>query len=240
MKKIILFLLPVFLYLLPAEACSCADYTKQHFCDFIDYPEIIIRAEITNRKNGLITAKVDEVLSGIYTDNKIDFLESIFFCGPYIPEDLGNHFIFGLKKNEDLPDLKASYYNPPCGIYFLPIENGKVKGRITPGKSTMSLPNFRELLSSASCKASGTQISSVWDGSRIQLSDPFGQYNGELKVSVKDMMGRTVINYNIRMKDGKLEDQAIPLIHLPTAIYLICVEAEGQIASVNKVFMQGN
>ncbi len=138
------------------EACSCV-YIET-FCETIQYSDTIYHdlilygtvIKITNR--GMEVA-VAERLYGT-DDRSVIFVKSGngADCGEYVGQfNVGQQLILALHDayNPDQTE-DIEYWISICGVNWLTVENGYVKGRIAPGEVFLSYKDFKK---SSTCRA---------------------------------------------------------------------------------------
>ncbi len=167
-----------------AVACSCA-YIET-FCesqtfgtDTINTP-LIIYGEKTRRENGGMRVNVLQVLHGEF-DRPDLFIRSGngADCGMGTDVfEIGGEFIFALYPDWRETEDEKGYWLSICGLNFLAVEAGIVKGKIAPGVNSIPLEDFNTV---ANC---GDLPPIVNDGLEIRLGPNPTESQLEMKVSV--------------------------------------------------------
>lgn len=192
-KRYLLALLIVGMLTIPRSAMACSCAFVETFCESQTYgtdtisTPLIVYGENTRRENGGMRVNVIQVLHGqldrpdlfIRNGNGADCgMGTDFF-------EIGGEFIFALYPAWQETEGEKEYMVSICGLNFLEVESGVVKGKIAPGVNSIPLEDFNTL---ANC---GNLPPIVNGGLEIRLGPNPTESELEFKVSLSGKISGT-------------------------------------------------
>jgi len=240
MDKRLLFLFAFFLVgKIQVQACSCI-YIET-FCETLSYSDtlhhdLIIYGVVTGKSNAGMEV---EVLEKLYGEDK---RRTVFIksgngadCGEYTGRfDIGQEMVLALYMTYDRDNMENTYYYLSiCGVNYLLVENGNVKGKIAPGVVFQSYDQFKK---SSTCSIfenfdpqspSDPEYKVFPNPARDQIFLTPKENMTLFTYALSDIQGRTIIN-GIRKE---VEAESLITIDLPVdqmsaGMYLLRISSE--------------
>lgn len=210
------------------SACSCAGPTT--FCEgmpSLSSLGLVIFGEKTKDKSDGMHVKVLTTFHGETSSDEV-FIRSGngADCGVWTGQfEVGEQFILSLYPyNNDVPT--SAYYMSICGVNWLKVENGKVKGSIAPGVTEIAVDEFTTIADCGDFVPLPSQHATINVFPNpatvafqvdIELENAiYGSFN------IYDMAGRFIEQVAIEGTDEV--SIPYPVEKLPTGIYLVEVQ----------------
>jgi hypothetical protein len=224
MKRIFLTLLTGIGMQLSTSACSCI-YVPT-FCETITFPGyidsnyLIIHGQVESKNSESMKVRIIDVLFGTPTETVVTIEQGYGVdCRESISHfETSNNYVFAL--------YGASYNLSICGVTWLPVAGGVIRGNIAPGITQIKIKDFPSLSNCGDIGAVLTFISvyPTLTSEYIQVSTTRDIDN--IDISVYDLMGRIVFQ-NSSSELLESEPLIIPADRLIAGCYAITVHYAG-------------
>lgn len=232
MKKNLLFFIFIIIFF-PKNTFGCDCFAERNFCDLITsyreslIPIYILRGEVTETLLSRKEVKISQELSGTVSLEEITL--GINSCTYHFSEfKEGKEYVFAVEKSGD------TYYPLGCGVWYLELEDGELKGDITSGVTSIQ---YHELGNLEGC---GNDLNltnlekdlDIFPNPALAVvnigSEKFSISEEELTLTIYDGVGRKV--QPMISSDGILAEESwvINIENFPVGLYLFEVNGLNQ------------